>query len=193
VRGKNPCLTASFSRAPTPFLPEPHAACLASGCSPDTEAPSRRPVARIVCRLLLAISIAALLVITPAQTVLDFPHVAKRSHPNREAAPGVRGAVRWGSIPYSTCGQPYIVRIVLTAATMAIAFPGGSGNFLNVGAYPLNGPEVTAVRNHRDWWVKTVSRASPKNEAAVVLTARRLMDWWKAARPTERRVAGCGN
>jgi hypothetical protein len=98
-----------------------------------------------------------------------------------------RGPVRWGPIPYTTRNQTdvtYVIVIVQDTAKVDITFPGGKNSFMNVGAYQLDSENVTTVSDKGDWWVKTVTRATRHGDA-LVLTATRLMDWWKTAKPAE--------
>jgi hypothetical protein len=65
-----------------------------------------------------------------------------------------------------------------------IIHPGGSGSFMNAGAYALNGDKTTTIKDLGDWWIKTVTRAV-RDAENMVLTARRLTDWWKATNPAD--------
>jgi hypothetical protein len=134
--------------------------------------------------LVVILSMAAFPITARAQRVDDLSGIWRTDPGRTQTLRRVdRGAAHWGPIPYSTTEHPYTIRIVEGSDTIEITYPGGTGNFMNVGAYSF-GPDVTSVRNFGEWWAKTLMHAE-RNEDGVVLRARRLMDWWKDASPAD--------
>lgn len=75
----------------------------------------------------------------------------------------------------------YDLSIAQTSDQLAITFPGASSNFLTA-SYQVDSPDVVSVRDHGDYWVKTIAQ-SRWSDSVLTLTATRQTDWWKDTKP----------
>ena len=80
--------------------------------------------------------------------------------------------------------RPYTISITQSAETIWVAFPGGSGSFLNGGVYQLDGDQATTTRSIGDYWIKVVTRGTWDGQV-LTLAATRLVDWWSRAQPSD--------
>jgi hypothetical protein len=151
--------------------------------------PADRPRRRRIVPCALS-AVCAIALATPApvssQGRPDFSGTWTSS-PERFVA--LRNAPRerngWGGQLEGVAAAPtYTIAISQSEQSVALTFPGGTGNFLTRPAFPLDGAPHSTVQDAGEFWTKIVSSAT-WDGSRLVLDAKSLNGWWKEVDPSQ--------